>query len=757
MISWLPHRREATVRFRSTRERSLWLLLAAVAAGALWAIAQQLDWPVAVRAALAALAAASVVAIPELRQRGARSDKSAQLVGRLVATTRDGMPLARDATLDDLRVHESSSVVAYVHRDAEGEVDALLRAGTPTLLVGHSMAGKTRLAVERVRAVLPDAPLLIPPSTSVLRSLLDDGLIVKGVVVWLDDIDRFLKGDNSLDVPLVKQLMAGGAVLVGTIRVHEFQEFIPTELDRPAPWEVIRHFKRIRLDRRLTSKERDRAGEVITEPAVLEAINRYGLAEYLGGGPQAVERYENGETESPVGHALVHAAIDWRRAGLARNVPRASLVASLPEYLADRPAVTVDEPSIERGFEWAVKRINETVALLTHIERRNDQIDAQEHLYEAFDYLVDQLAATNTPIPAGVWLQVVRAASLAESRDVNRAIDRFFYARPGVTAEIARWLNSDTEGKVLVVTGSAGVGKSSVLAQITLMARAVRTSDGIRPALPHLDHVTRASHKKETELARELAVALDLPLPPDYPNVDRYRARHELVLAIRERARPVFVSIDGLDESTEPELIVDLLGTLARIRSPSVHILTATRRNINLPDWPTINLDDHRIDDDILHGFVMDRLLVGEYGNEFAADPKAAENAASAIVERSEGNILFAAIAAESWSTDPRENLERLPLSIRDVLAKRIEALAADYPLTVPLLKSLARGEQNLSEDEIVRIMRNEQLADPEPVLDTLRALGGMSLIARTWEKDTSEGRYYITHALIREYVREQY
>jgi hypothetical protein len=82
----------------------------------------------------------------------------------------------------------------------------------------------------------------------------------------------------------------------------------------------------------------------------------------------------------------------------------------------------------------------------------------------------------------------------------------------------------------------------------------------------------------------------------------------------------VVASIDGIDESTEPESIVELLGALAGIESPSVHILVATRHSINLPDWPTINLDDHRIDRDSLYGFILNRLLAGEYGEEFAAD-----------------------------------------------------------------------------------------------------------------------------------------
>jgi hypothetical protein len=181
-----------------------------------WAVAQVLQWPVAARATLAGLAAAITVLVPELRALGARADRRDQLLARLeVPGHGQVLPRVRDASLDQWRVHTARTLVPYIPRDAETKVDSALKARRPLLLVGHSMAGKSRLAAERLTYALPDAQLLAPRPGSALRDLVvDAGLKLTGVVVWLDDLERFLRGDNALDVGLLERLVSAGAVVV---------------------------------------------------------------------------------------------------------------------------------------------------------------------------------------------------------------------------------------------------------------------------------------------------------------------------------------------------------------------------------------------------------------------------------------------------------------------------------------------------------------------------------------------------------------
>src|SRR3712207_6105576 len=152
-------------------------------------------------------------------------------------------------------------------------------------------------------------------------------------------------------------------------------------------------FIRIDLKRRHTAAELDRIRAAVTDPGVLVAVQQYGLAEYLGAGPLAVDQFEHGETAQPVGHALVRAAVDWRRSGLTHPIPKPVLAspALAAICLADRPEVPRSEEALNKGVEWATKEINETVALLGR--RFTDPAEPSVEAFEAFDYLVDHLTA----------------------------------------------------------------------------------------------------------------------------------------------------------------------------------------------------------------------------------------------------------------------------------------------------------------------------------------------------------------------------
>jgi hypothetical protein len=61
------------------------------------------------------------------------------------------------------------------------------------LITGESSAGKTRAAVEVMRAHLARWRLLIPYSATRLELLLDQHLDLHHVVVWLDELQDFLR------------------------------------------------------------------------------------------------------------------------------------------------------------------------------------------------------------------------------------------------------------------------------------------------------------------------------------------------------------------------------------------------------------------------------------------------------------------------------------------------------------------------------------------------------------------------------------
>lgn len=230
-------RRRQRVPFRRERERAGWLLLVACLAAGLWAAAQVLAWPIPARAALAVFAAVVALTVPELRARRAADQRREQLMTRVEVHGRDGwLPQVSEVSDAQLRVHASRVDVPYIERDKQREVDRDLMARRPLLIVGHSMAGKTRLAASRVRALYPDATLLAPLPGTALRELVESGLDLVNAVVWLDDLERFLTGESWLDPGLLDTLVARGAVVVATIRRNALTVYRPRDEARPPQW-----------------------------------------------------------------------------------------------------------------------------------------------------------------------------------------------------------------------------------------------------------------------------------------------------------------------------------------------------------------------------------------------------------------------------------------------------------------------------------------------------------------------------------------
>lgn len=328
----------------------------------------------------------------------------------------EGLPLAREVRLQQLRVHQARVGTKYVRRDMQSEFAESVGRGRAALLVGHSMAGKTRLAAEVIKREHGDSEVFIPESGKSLRALVAQNWDPDGVVIWLDDLERFLTSDG-LTPGLLDRLVAANAIVVATMRTAAMKAFRPLNGVRPPEWDVIRSFRHTTLRRRLSNGELARVRAAVDNPDVLSAINQYGLAEYLGAGPECLNRYEEGETVCPLGHYLVRAAADWRRTGLSRPIPKRVLAEPevIGAYLRQREDVPRTKEAIEEGLTWATERVNETVSLLTPLFDEGD-----EPHFDVFDYLLDQLSSPGAEsVPEAMWRVALREVRPTEWRTLS--------------------------------------------------------------------------------------------------------------------------------------------------------------------------------------------------------------------------------------------------------------------------------------------------------------------------------------------------
>ncbi|MET7889000.1 AAA family ATPase [Streptomyces avermitilis] len=166
----------------------------------------------------------------------------------------------------------------------------------------------------------------------------------------------------------------------------------------------------------------------------------------------------------------------------------------------------------------------------------------------------------------------------------------YFTGRAALVSRMIEFLDGD-DG-VLIVTGSAGSGKSALLARlVTLSDPRFRADDAYRPVLDaipeHLqvregavDAAVLARNTDPHELSAALYEALTgHPTPAgDDPIVE---LRLYVRLFMRLNGRPLTVVIDGIDEARNPpRIITDVLRPLAALRSdgrPTIRLLLGIR------------------------------------------------------------------------------------------------------------------------------------------------------------------------------------
>lgn len=434
----------------------LFLLAACALAAASWAVLQQVAgvpvWAKALSSATAALVSlVGGAVVAATRERFGKSGQTERELGRLFAFWRGRRgPRVRDV-IDpyQLGVHEAAPVVEtpdplspppYVGRTVDRELEQALRSVPFLLLVGASTAGKSRSAFEAMRRVFPNRLLLVPIGRESLPELDRLGVGLLDAVIWLDELDRYL-GADGLTAGVLERLTSSARVTVlATMRATVWHEYTSESDLRRVERDVLRRARRIRLERRLDEHEQRTAERLADDRRIASALtrlDRYGLAEYLAAGPALLEHLLNAaEDVEPVGYAVVRAAVDWQRAGLALPVSGETLLRLYPAYLGDPHPSHLREEAFRAGLDWARRRLHGSAALLI------EEADG----YRAFDYLVDHYAQQHEehPIPDEMWRQLLAtvidpehdtAAGVAAYRAGQHAVAEAWWRRAAEAGE----------------------------------------------------------------------------------------------------------------------------------------------------------------------------------------------------------------------------------------------------------------------------------------------------------------------------------
>ncbi|WP_448640261.1 caspase family protein [Geodermatophilus sp. URMC 63] len=281
----------------------------------------------------------------------------------------------------------------------------------------------------------------------------------------------------------------------------------------------------------------------------------------------------------------------------------------------------------------------------------------------------------------------------------------YFTGRRVALRELVSWLAEGGDGRIKVVTGGPGSGKSALLARLVTLSdpgyrsRVPREQLGDPDTTPPPESIDVAVIARDRTLADVIGVLAET-LGIDFAEPATFLAS----LASVQRTRLTIV-LDSLDEAIAPRDIARrLLAPLSAARIPGLNVLVGTRREV-LPSLGTrtdvMDLDDPRYLSTADLAEYSAKILGGGTGitghSPYRDKPRLARQVAEAVAARAYPSFLIARIVSRSL-VDARDAVDigrrgwrtRFPATVGDALDEYLERFGADEQRVRDLLQPLA-------------------------------------------------------------------
>lgn len=319
----------------------------------------------------------------------------------LLSNEKGGCPLVREIRdLESIGVSRAMLIDGrradskYIPREIDVDLLNALKASGLVLVLGESKAGKSRTTIECIKQVFPERVFVSPAKPESLRLMLAGGTNFANTVIWMENLDRYL-GPDGINRALINRVTSfRDCCLVATMRSLAHAQFAPNGDSESPEWAILQSARAVRLPRLLTIAERE-AAEVRTLP-FKDKLDRVGLAEYISGAPDLLDRYRDAEESDVCRWAVVRAIIDLARCGF-RDPPFEVVVTVVPDYCLRR-GLNVDVADIERALNWALQPIYGASSLVVRVADG----------FRPFDYLLDHCREA---IFGDTWAHAYKLAS----------------------------------------------------------------------------------------------------------------------------------------------------------------------------------------------------------------------------------------------------------------------------------------------------------------------------------------------------------
>jgi DNA-binding CsgD family transcriptional regulator/transcriptional regulator with XRE-family HTH domain len=445
---------------------------------------------------------------------------------------------------------DGPALPTYVRRDADGKLRQALEEARKRngfiLLVGQPGAGKTRLAYEAARGALGDFGFSYPARAGDL-----DGGVPPRTIVWLDNLDQYLRG--GLSKAMLQSLLQGPrpVIVLGTIWPAQHQRYMTL----PRPGEQDGHQRErdalalarvIDVNADLSPDELARVSAAARhDPVLAAALNAAdnGIFQTLAAGPHLVRRWEH--APDVYAETLITAAVALRHTGTREAMTRQLRVAAVAR-LSDSQRAQAPPDWFENALAYATAPVQGGVAALRLIRAARDGDLADG--YCVADFLVLHQEQTGF---CGRYLTAGRigSPSVLVGRDSELALLH------GLLKE----LNCGCGG-ALLIEGEPGIGKSALVRAALAAGPEPGVAAGHQvfwgngdelgqelPLVPFLDalqvRAVSANARRQT-IARVLRGDLATDRGADVPAI---LSEQLVALAVDEcAARPAVIVIDDL-------------------------------------------------------------------------------------------------------------------------------------------------------------------------------------------------------------------
>lgn len=328
----------------------------------------------------------------------------------------------------------------YVERAHDRQLRKLLSTmtqSTMVVLIGGSSTGKTRAALEGVRACLPGWPLVRPvDSRHLIEICQPPARINLRTVLWLDETQAYLYGrDGPAAATALRGLLdrLERVVVLGTMW-PDYHEELTSRPDRGEPDPYYQARELLGAARSVIVPE-----SFTDDPAGLSHLHRLcerdarlaaaraaagddqTIIQVLAGGLELVTRYEHGT--DPYRKAVITAAMDIRRLGYRSVIPFGLLSEAAAGYLTDAQRAGPREGWFGHALGDATQKVKGVAAL--HAVRIRPGVGDADGCQLA-DYLDQHARLTRADklVPAAVWDALVTyAADPDDLRRLSRAAE----------------------------------------------------------------------------------------------------------------------------------------------------------------------------------------------------------------------------------------------------------------------------------------------------------------------------------------------